>query len=68
MSSKISYVVAPEREEEDCRPLIWKRTRVRAEDEEEREEVTSFTAGATKTISQGGRRESLVELIADIPE
>ena len=60
---------APEREEEDYRPLIWQRTRVRAEDEEEeREEVTSLTAGATDTISHGGRRESLVELIADLPE
>ena len=60
---------APETEEEDCRPLIWQRTRVRAEDEEEeREEVTSLTVGATDTISHGGRRESLVELIADLPE
>ena len=60
---------APEREEDDYRPLIWQRTRVRAEDEEEeREEVTSLTVGATDTISHGGRRESLVELIADLPE
>ena len=59
---------APEREEEDYHPLIWKRTRVRVEDEEEREEVILFTGGATNTISNGGRRESLVELIADIPE
>ena len=60
---------APEREEEDYRPLIWQRTRVRAEDEEEeREEVASLTVGATDTISHGGRRESLVELIADLPE
>ena len=60
---------APEREEEDYRPLIWQRTRVRAEDEkEEREEVTSLTAEATNTISHGGRRESLVELIAHLPE
>ena len=59
---------APEREEDDYRPLIWKRTRVRAEDEEEREELILFTGGATNTISHGWRRESLVELIADIPE
>ena len=60
---------APERKEEDYRPLIWKRTRVRAEDEEEaKEEVILSTAGATNTISHGGRRESLVELIADLPE
>ena len=59
----------PEREEEDYRPQNWKRIRVRAEDEEkEREEVMSLTAGATNTISRGGRRESVVELIADLPE
>ena len=60
---------APEREKEDYRPLTWQRTRVRAEDEEEeREEVMSSTAGATNTISHRRGRESLVELIADIPE
>ena len=59
----------PEREEEEYRPLVWQRARVRAEDEE-REEVTISTAGATNTISYGGRRESLVELIAnaDLPQ
>ena len=57
---------APEREEDDYRPLIWQRTRVRAEDEEE--EVILLTPLATNTISHGGRRESLVELIADLPE
>ena len=60
---------SPERGEEDYRPLKWQRTRVRAEDEEEeREENMLSTAGATNTISHGGRRESLVELIADIPK
>ena len=54
----------PEREEEEYRPLVWQRTRIRAEDEE-REEVTISTAGATNTISNGERRESLVELIAN---
>ena len=55
----------PEREEDGWHPL-WQRARVRAEDEdEEREEVTASTAGATNIISHGGRRESLVELIAD---
>ena len=57
-----------EREEEEYRPLVWRRARVRSENEEE-EEVTMSTAGATNTITYGGRRDSLVELIAnaDIP-
>ena len=55
----------PEREEEDWHPLFRQRARVRAEDEdEESEDVTISTARATNTISYGGRRESLVELIA----
>ena len=55
----------PEREEDGWHPL-WQRARVRAEDEDEqREEVTASIAGAINTISHGGRRESLVELIAD---
>ena len=58
----------PEREEEDWHPL-WQRARIRAEDEdEEREEVTISTAGATNTFSNGRRRESLVELIAESAE
>ena len=59
-----------EREEDEYyRPLVWQRARIRAEDEE-REEVTISTAGDTDTISYGGRRDSLVELIAnaDIPQ
>ena len=59
----------PEREEEEYyRPLVWHRARIRGEDEE-REEVTISTAGVTNTISYGGRRDSLVELIAiaDLP-
>ena len=55
----------PEREDE-WSPLWW---RVRARDEEgedeEREEVKIPTAGMTNTIV---RRESLVELIADLPQ
>ena len=55
----------PEREEEEeYHPLVWQRARIR-HDDEEREEVTISTAGATNTISNGGRRESLVELIAN---
>ena len=54
----------PQREEDDHHPLFWKRARVRAEDEE-RKHITISTAGATNTISHGGRRDSLVELIAD---
>ena len=59
----------PERDEEEYRPLVWQRARVRAEDEDEEKEKTILsTIGATNNISHGGRRESLVELIADIPE
>ena len=56
----------PEREEEERYPL-WQRARIRAEDEDEEREdnITKSTAGATNTISYGGRRESLVELIAN---
>ena len=58
----------PEREEEDWYPL-WQRARIRAEDEDEgREGVTISTAGTTNTASNGGRRESLVELIAESAE
>ena len=62
---------SPKREEEEYYPMVWLRARVRAEDEdedEEREEVTMSTTGATNTISYGGRRESLVEMIAHLPE
>ena len=60
---------SPKREEEEYYPLVWQRARVRAEDEdEEREEVTMSTIGATNTVSYEGRRESLVEMIADLPE
>ena len=56
----------PEREEEMERYPLWRRARVRAEDEdEEREGVTISTAGDPETLSYGERRESLVELIAD---
>ena len=61
----------PKREEEEHYPMVWQRARVRAEDEdedEEREEVTMSTAGATNTVSYEGRRESLVEMIAHLPE
>ena len=55
----------PEREEGEWQHM-WQRARVRAEDEdEERELVIISTVGTTNTISRGGRRESLVELIAD---
>ena len=60
----------PEREEDEWQPL-WQRARVRAEDEDEGEEVNGenvtirSTVGAANTISHGGRRESLVELIAE---
>ena len=51
---------------------MWQRARVRAEDEDEEREdsITISTAGATNTISNGGRRDSLVELIAntDLPQ
>ena len=58
----------PEREEDEWHPL-WQRARVRAEDEDEEEEngenvIIRSTVGAANTISHGGRRESLVELIA----
>ena len=61
---------SPKREEEEYYPLVWQRARVRTEDEdenEEREEVTMSTTGATNAISYGGRRESLVEMIAHLP-
>ena len=61
----------PEREEENYRPMFWQTAKGRAEDEdEEREDVTLSTAGASNVISDRGRRESLVELIAadDIPQ
>ena len=62
----------PKREEEEYYPLVWQRARIRAEDEDEdedeREEVTMSTTGATNTVSYEGRRESLVEMIADLPE
>ena len=34
------------------------------DDEEEEEDVMISSAGATNTLSHGGRRDSLVELIA----
>ena len=62
----------PKREEEKHYPMVWQRARVRAEDEDEdedeREEVTMSTTGATNTVSYGGRGESLVEMIAHLPE
>ena len=57
----------PEREEEDLHPL-WQRARIRAEDEDKERDVTISTAGKTNTFSNGGRRESLVELIAESVE
>ena len=59
----------PEREEDEWQPL-WHIARVRAEDEDEEEEngenvTIRSTFGAANTISHGGRRESLVELIAE---
>ena len=58
-----------EREEDEWQPL-WQRARVRAEDEDEEEEngenvTIRSIVGAANTISHGGRRESLVELIAE---
>ena len=59
----------PKREEEKHYPMVWLRARVRTEDEdEEREEVKMSTTGATNTVSYGGRGESLVEMIAHLPE
>ena len=59
----------PKREKEKHYPMVWQRARVRAEDEDkEREEVTMSTTGATNTVSHEGRRESLVEMIAHLPE
>ena len=56
-----------EEDENDWHPS-WQRAHVRAEDEDEEEENVTIrsTAGATNNISNGGRRESLVELIAHI--
>ena len=59
----------PVREEDEWQPL-WQRARVRAEDEDEEEEngenvTIRSTVVATNTISHGGRKESLVELIAE---
>ena len=54
-----------DREENQYYPL-WQRARIRVEDEnEERDEVTISTGGATNTISYGGRRDSLLGLIDD---
>ena len=52
------------KEEEEWHSVLRK-AKVRAENESE--EKKSSTAVATKTFSHGGRRESLVELIADLP-
>ena len=54
----------PEREEEEWHPL-WQRARITAEDEDKDTEVSILTAGATTTITNRGRRESLEDLIAD---
>lgn len=47
---------------------MWQRARVRAEDEDVERDVTVSTAGATNTISYGGRSDSLLKLMVDDPE
>ena len=59
----------PNREEEVYHPPLWQRAKVRAKNEDkEREEIKMSTFEATNTISHGERRESLVKLLADLPE
>ena len=59
----------PKREEEEYHPPFWQRAKGRAKnDDKEREEIKMSTFKATNTISHGERRESLVKLLADLPE
>ena len=59
----------PNREEEVYYPPFWQRAKGRAKnDDKEREEIKMSTFEATNTISHGERRESLVKLLANLPE
>ena len=56
----------PERGDGEYVPRRWQRARIRDvdDDEEKEDDVMISSAGATNTLSHGGRRDSLVELIA----
>ena len=59
----------PKREEEKYHPPLWQRAKGRAKNgDKEREEIKMSKSKATNPILHGERRESLVELIADLPE
>ena len=53
-------------EEEDWYPM-WRVAGVRPEDEDEREHNATMSTAAS-TLSSGGRRDSVADLIADLPE
>ena len=57
------------KEAEKYHPPLWQRAKGRAKnDDKEREEIKMSQFEATNTISHGERRESLVKLLADLPE
>ena len=59
----------PKREEQKYHPPLWQRAKGRPKnDDKEREEIKMSTFEAANTISHEERRESLVKLLADLPE